>query len=126
MSQRDDAFTNLLWATMPLRNVLKGDVRAAFISAWSAASIALTRNVFNPPEEAVKHPREAAIELFRHTLDACAGLGVKPHELVPMFNDRADAGFPAQKQPLDALTLLGRSALRTARLSLEAKKDDAA
>lgn len=126
MSQRDEAFTNLLWATMPLRNVLKGDVRAAFMSAWSAASMALTRDVFNPPEAEVKNSRKAAEELFRHTLDACAALGVKPHELVPMFNDRADAGFSTQKQPLDALTLLGRSALRTAQLTLETKKDDAA
>ena len=120
-----DALSNLLFACLPLRNVLKGDARTAFMAAWRAGTDALCNGVFKPDEEAVKAPREAAIELFRHTLDACAGLGVKPHDLVPLFNDRADGGFTTQKQPLDALSLLGRSALRTARLTLD-RKDDAA
>lgn len=126
MPPLEEALNNLLWATAPLRGVLKGAARAAFIDAWAQGSKALCRGVFNAGEDGLKSPREAAEELFRHTLDACAALGVKPHDLVPMFNDRADGGFMTQKQPLDALTLLGRSAARTARLTLEAKKEDAA
>jgi len=126
MPPLDEALNNLLWATAPLRGVLKGEARAAFIDAWAQGSKALCRGVFTAGEEELKSPRKAAEELFRHTLDACAALGVKPHDLVPMFNDRADGGFTTPKQPLDALTLLGRSAARTARLTLEAKKEDAA
>lgn len=113
------ALNNLLWATLPLRNVLAGDARAAFMAAWRGGSDALCKGLFSADEEPQKSPREAAIELCRHTLDACAALGVKPHDLVPLFNDRADGGFAATKPPLDALTFLARSAARTARLTLD-------
>ena len=63
-----DALSNLLFACLPLRNVLKGDARTAFMAAWRAGTDALCNGVFKPDEEAVKAPREAAIELFRHTL----------------------------------------------------------
>lgn len=126
MTPLEHALSDLLWTTLPFRNVVKGETRANFIAAWAAGTAALTKGRFKAEEEAVQNPRAAAVEMFRHTLAACAALGVKPHELTPLFNDKADGGFLAAGDPLDALTLLGRSAARTARLTLEAKKEDAA
>lgn len=109
-----EALTGLVWATMPLRNVLKGEARTQFMESWCKASKALCEGHFKADETPLADPRAAAIRLHRQCLLTCAALGVKPHDLVPQFNDRADSGFLAIGNPTDQLVLLGREAMRTA------------
>lgn len=110
----EDALSNLLWATTPMRGVLKGDARAAFIDAWRAGTDALCHGHFDLDQPAPTSARAAAIDLHKRCLDVCAALGVRPRELVEQFNDKADGGFTSQRQPIDALTLLGRACMRAA------------
>lgn len=119
-----EALTALLWATLPLRNVLKGDARANFMAAWCAASNALSKGAFNGPETPPEDARKAATYLFRQSLHAALALGVKPHELTPEFNRIVEDGPQASAE--DALTLLGRKALATAQLTIQPNKEDAA
>jgi hypothetical protein len=121
MSPLAEALNNLLWASLPLRNVLKPPARAAFIASWSAGSKALCTGVFKVDETPLPSPREAAIRLHRRCLDACAALGVRPHDLVPHFNGRAEDGFSCAGDAADALTLLGAEAARTAHALLAAR-----
>ena len=120
-----EALQALLWATMPLRNVLKGEARANFMAAWCAASDALCKGAFSGPEAPPEHARKAAVYLFRQSLRVALALGVKPHELTPEFNNIVE-GDGATGSAEDALTLLGRYALSTARLSIQPNKEDAA
>ncbi|WOF75335.1 hypothetical protein QMT40_003006 [Parvibaculaceae bacterium PLY_AMNH_Bact1] len=110
----EEALSNLLWATTPMRSVLKGDARAAFIEAWRAGTDALCHGSFDPTEPAPKSARAAAIDIHKRALDVCAALGVRPRELVDQFHDKANGGFTSQRQPIDALTLLGRACMRAA------------
>lgn len=120
-SPEAEALSALLWATLPLRNVLKGEPRANFMAAWCAASDALCKGVFNGPEAPPEDARKAATYLFRQSLHAALALGVKPHELTPEFNRIVEDGG-ATGNAEDALTLLGRKALATAQLTIQKKE----
>ncbi|MDO8837991.1 MAG: hypothetical protein Q7V31_03620 [Parvibaculum sp.] len=126
-SELAGALDDLLWLTLPMRETLKGDARANFMAAWKRAADMLLKGHCSAHEDAPQSDRAAAAQMFAHALAACAALGVPPRDLVPLFNQKSEEG--ARQQPgiaLDALTLLARSALRTARLTLSAKKEDAA
>jgi|GEM_PF-3877103 len=114
MTPHELALSDLLWTTAPLRNVLKGDARAAFVASWLAGTDTLCHGHFNKGAVSPTNSRAAGVELHRLCLDACAALNVRPHELTQQFNDKADGGFSCVLQPTDALTVLGRSVLRTA------------
>jgi len=122
MTMRDElraAMNDLLWATLPLRDVLKQARRAAFMQAWSRASQAYCTGAFKPEKTPLQHPHEEALKLHMLCLDACAALGVKGHELVPHYNDRADAGFHAQGDATAPLTALAMECARIAQALLD-------
>lgn len=126
MNPLAEALTDLVWATLPLRNVLKGEARARFMSVWARASKALCEDRFKADEAPLQNPREAAIRLHARCLAACAALGVRPHELVPHFNDAADGGFIEQGDPANHIVLLGLEAVRTARALVAAREKETA
>jgi hypothetical protein len=115
MSPVAEALNDLLWATFPMRNILKGEARAKFLDIWNAGSKALCRDRFNADETPLGTAREAAVRLHRRCLETCAALGVKPHELVAQFNDRVDGGFSPSGDAADHVVLLGLEATRVAR-----------
>lgn len=127
MTPMQHALNDLVWATFGFRNLVTGESRAKFLAIWNAASHALCRGVFKADEAPLEDARGEAVKLHRRCLDICAALGVKPHELVPQFNERADAGFPAQGDPADRVILLALDATRVARAltSAREKKEDA-
>lgn len=124
MKATQEALSDLLWATFAFRNLVKGESRAQFLTVWNAASKALCRGVFKADEVPLESPRAEAIRLHRRCLDICAALGVKPHELVPHFNERADTGLLAQGHPADHVILLALDATRVAR-AITAKREAA-
>lgn len=126
MNALREALGDMVWATLPLRNVLKGEARAKFMAIWGKASKALCEDRFKADETPLTDPRAAAIRLHRQTLRACAALGVKPHDLVPQFNDAADSGFLAAGDAADHLTFLGLETLRTARALMNAREKEIA
>lgn len=126
MSPHTEALTDLVWATLPLRNALKGETRARFMHVWARASKALCEERFTADETPLQHPREAAIRLHARCLAACAALGVRPHELVPQFNDAADGGFMAPGDPANHVVLLGIEAVHVARALVAAREKETA
>lgn len=115
MSPVAAALNDLLWGSLPMRNLLKGEARTKFLGIWNASSIALCRGVFNEAEEPLQNPRDEAIRLHRRCLDLCAALGVKSHELVPHYTARTEGGFFAQGDAADHVVLLALHATRVAR-----------
>lgn len=123
MNPLAEALTDMVWATLPLRNVLKGEARTKFMGVWARASKALCEERFKPDEAPLQHPREAAIRLHALCLTACEALGVRPHELVPQFNDAAEGGFVAQGDAADHIVRLGLAATSTARALVAAREE---
>lgn len=115
------ALNDLLWATLPLRAVLTGDRRAAYIAAFARATAALAGK---EPADNEKPPpaRDVAVRLHRECLDVCAALGVKPHDLVPHFNASADAGFIPPFDKGAALARLGQHVMEAAEAFLLEEK----
>lgn len=123
MNAIHEALTDMLWATAPFRNLLKGEARVRFLAIWNRASDALCNGRFNADEDPLQNPRAEAVKLHRLCLNACEALGVKPHDLVPQFNSAAEAGFTKGGDPIDHLTLLGIATARTARSLLAAREE---
>lgn len=117
------ALNDLLWTSLPLRDALKGDHRAFFVSAWARASAALCKGRFTIDETPLQSARDEALRLHALCLETCAALGIKGHDLVPHYNDRADAGFFASGDAVEALAALGMLAGRTAQALIAAEKE---
>lgn len=113
MNDLRTALNDLLWTSLPFRDVLKGDRRAFFVAAWARASKAYCSGRFNADETSLQNPREEALRLHLLCLETCAALGVKGHDLVPHYNARADAGF---FEGADAAAPLASLAMQAARV----------
>lgn len=109
----------LLWAALPLRDVLRHEKRAAFILAWTRASQAFCTGHFKADKTPLQHARDEAVRLHQLSLEACAAFGVKGHELVPHYNARADGGFHSGSDPVIALAALTMQAARVAQALLD-------
>ncbi len=118
------ALSDLIWAALPLKDVLKGEQRAALVAALTCATGALSGRSVEPHDGAPMHPRKAAEEMHRQCLLACLALGVPPRNLVPQFHHTIECGAPNEKTAPYTLAKLGKSVSATANAMLEAEGND--
>jgi|GEM_PF-6983468 len=88
----EDRLSDLLFALVPLLNVLRGDKRAFLQRAFINGALNLGSSVMEIDEGALPtNPRDAALALHRATLDLCMRAGVGRPELVEHFNDHGES-----------------------------------
>ena len=115
------ALSDLIWAALPLKDILKGDQRAALVAALNCATAALSGRSVDPQDGAPMRPRQAAEEMHMQCLLACLALGVPARDLVPQFHKITESGAPQENTVPYRLAKLGKAVATTAKTMLEAE-----
>ncbi len=118
------ALSDLIWAALPLKDILKGDQRAALVAALTSATGALCGRSIAPQDGSPMRPRQAAVEMHRQCLRACLALGVPARDLVPQFHQTIESGAENKTTVPYRLAKLGKAVSATANAMLEAEGDD--
>jgi hypothetical protein len=88
-----DARTHLLFATMPLLRILRGDKREYLRRAWIANALHHTTGFAPMPEGRLPtDPREAALTFFSAAIQVARTAGIDGPDLVNHFNNLKEGG----------------------------------
>lgn len=88
-----DPYADLLRASFPMIDILRGDKRAWFRACWMKAAHGLAMNTLNMQNRTFPQGRRAiALALFNASLDLLQAEGWSRAELVEFFNDKGEAG----------------------------------
>ena len=124
MSKQSEAHSDLVWASLPLKDVLRGEQRAAFIRALTASTATLSGRTIEHEADAPQHPREAAEQMHRQCLLACIALGVPARDLVPQFNQLVESNCAQENTAPYRLAELGKAVASTAFAMLDQNASD--
>lgn len=116
------ALSDLIWASLPLKDLLKGDQRAAFVQALASGTAALSGRYLESPDGAAMHPAQAAEAMHRQCLLTCLALGVPPRNLAPQFNQIVETGC-ARTSVAYRLARLGETVAATATAHMKQEED---